>query len=87
MDAADLSHPSDITHSTEQGKRLADRIRVDICILTHDSVHNLEVSVTDSAVVVSGRTSRYYYKQLSTRAVIGATADLDIQNQIDVQEV
>ena len=42
------------------------------------------MSLADGSVIVSGRTSRYYYKQLTTRAVFDLISDLNLENRIEV---
>ena len=63
---------------------LVEKLRDDIAERTHDSIRNLDVSLADGAVIVSGRTSRYYYKQLTTRAVFDLISDLNLENRIEV---
>ena len=63
---------------------LVEKLRDDIAERTHDSIRNLDVSLADGAVIVSGRTSRYYYKQLPTRAVFDLISDLNLENRIEV---
>lgn len=59
-------------------------IRNDIQQRTNGSIRDLEVSLHEGLVTVTGRTSRYYYKQLATSAVFDVTDDLDLQNSIAV---
>jgi len=63
---------------------LSARILDDINQRTHHSVQVLDVRVSDRCVVVSGRTSRYYYKQLTTRAVFDLVSDLQLENRVEV---
>ena len=63
---------------------LSEQILDDINQRTHRSVQNLDVRVSDRCVVVSGRTSRYYYKQLTTRAVFDLVSDLQLENRVEV---
>lgn len=73
------------TSPTSSGAEgLVRKLRDDITDRTHDSIRNLDVSVADGSVIVSGRTSRYYYKQLTTRAVFDLISDLNLENRIEV---
>lgn len=63
---------------------LVRKLREDIAERTHDSIRNLDVSLADGSVIVFGRTSRYYYKQLTTRAVFDLISDLNLENRIEV---
>lgn len=73
-----------ISPEANGSENLVYRIRNDIVQRTHDSIRNLEVSIAGGAVVVSGRTSRYYYKQLTTRAVFDLISDLKLDNQVEI---
>ena len=63
---------------------LVRKLREDIAERTHDSLRNRDVSRADGSVIVSGRTSRYYYKQLTTRAVFDLISDLNLENRIEI---
>ena len=71
--------------TVESPQDLAERIRDDINVYTNRSIQSLDVSVHEGNVVVCGRTSRYYYKQLTTRAVFGVVSDLSLDNRIEVR--
>ena len=64
---------------------LIDSIRRDIDSRTNGSIRDLEVSLHEGLVTVSGRTTRYYYKQLATSAVFDFAGDLELQNSISVK--
>lgn len=81
MSGQDIATPE----SVEVPQNLAERIREDINQYTNRSIRSLDVSVHEDSVVVSGRTSRYYYKQLTTRAVYGIVSDLNLDNRIEVR--
>ncbi len=53
---------------------------------TNGSIHNLEVSVSGDSIVLCGRTTRYYYKQLATSAVLDelSTLSFEVKNGIHV---
>ncbi|MBI1311384.1 hypothetical protein GC176_08765 [bacterium] len=71
---------------TPDGSRreLAEELRDSIRAKTNGSIRGLEVTVNGSSVVISGRTSRYYYKQLATSAVMASLARHELQNEIHV---
>lgn len=81
MSGQDLATPETV----DSPQNLAERIRDDINEYTNRSIRSLDVSVHQNRIVVSGRTSRYYYKQLTTRAVFGIVSDLDLDNRIEVR--
>ncbi|MFP6765583.1 MAG: hypothetical protein VB858_18285 [Planctomycetaceae bacterium] len=68
----------------DRTQSLSARIIDDINQWTHHSIQNLDVRVDDRCIVVSGRTSRYYYKQLTTRAVFDLVSDLQLENRVEV---
>lgn len=71
--------------AAETTQRLGERIRDDINERTFRSILDLDVRIADGSVIVSGRTSRYYYKQLATRAVFDLVSDLELENHIQVR--
>ena len=75
-----LSDPAD-----RSVQNLAESLRESIRTRTNGSIRGLEVTVNGGAVVVSGRTSRYYYKQLATSAVLAASTQHDLTNSIEVE--
>lgn len=68
----------------DPGQKLAESLRDSIYLKTNGGIRGLEVTVTGKSVVVSGRTSRYYYKQLATSAVLTASQQHDLTNSIRV---
>ena len=66
-------------------QNLAESLRDSIRARTNGSIHRLEVTINGGAVVISGRTSRYYYKQLATSAVLAAIEQHELTNQIQVE--
>jgi hypothetical protein len=81
MSGQDIATPETV----DSPQNLAERIRDDINEYTNRSIRSLDVSVYEDSVVVSGKTSRYYYKQLTTRAVYGIVSDLNLDNRIEVR--
>ncbi len=51
---------------------------------TGGSIHDLRVEMLDDQIVLSGRTSRYYNKQLATTAVREVLQDDQLLNRIEV---
>lgn len=52
---------------------------------THGTIDNLAVSIVNNVIVLSGRTTTYYSKQLATEAARKTPGELELSNQIDVQ--
>ena len=55
-----------------------------ICEKTSGGIRDLRVEVTDDQIIVSGRTTRYYIKQLATTAVRELLQDDHLLNRIEV---
>ena len=51
---------------------------------TGGRIRGLRVSVNDGCLVVSGRTSTYYNKQLVTHAIRDTVDDIAVQNEVEV---
>ena len=54
---------------------------------THGRVWNLHVEIDGQAVVLRGRTSTYYTKQLAQHGVLEITSDKSVVNDIEVRKV
>ncbi len=65
---------------------LVDLIRSCIVRRTNGAIRNLDVSLVNGAILISGRTSRFYVKQLATSAVFDEMpiGFLELQNGIEV---
>lgn len=63
---------------------LAERIEQFIRIRTGGTIYGLRVDVLDDTVVLVGRTSTYYNKQLATHAALSAEANRSLSNEIEV---
>lgn len=69
---------------------LADRVelanRVEQCVRSRTSgmIRGLRVEVNDGQVVITGRASTYYAKQLVTHAAFDAIAELPLCNEVEV---
>ena len=77
------SHSPDTVDAGRQG--LAESLRDSIRSRTNGQIRDLEVTVNGSAIVISGRTSRYYYKQLATSAALTVDRPHELTNQIEVE--
>ncbi|RLT10555.1 MAG: BON domain-containing protein [Planctomycetota bacterium] len=47
-------------------------------------MRSLHVEVSDGEVILSGRTSTYYNKQLATHAALDAASEFSLTNEIEV---
>ncbi len=65
-------------------RNFAESLRDIVRTQTNGQIRGLEVTVNGPAIVISGRTSRYYYKQLATSAVLHAAQQHDLTNQIEI---
>jgi hypothetical protein len=66
------------THDTVEAVERAIRLR------TSGQIRELHVDISDGEVVLTGRTSTYYTKQLATHAVLDLVDDLGLSNEIEV---
>jgi hypothetical protein len=64
--------------------QLADQIEQFIRVRTGGMIYNLRVEVLDDSVVLSGRTSTYYNKQLASHAAQSALEEQPLRNDIEV---
>lgn len=60
----------------EIGERVARR--------TNGRIRDLEVEINDGVVRLRGRTTRYYFKQLATSAVLDSGFGFELENEISV---
>jgi hypothetical protein len=63
---------------------LVERIKKAVQARTDGRIRGLEVFVTGGGVVISGRTSTYYAKQLVTHAAMESTDGLQVVNEVEV---
>ena len=63
---------------------LAEKIEQAVQLRTGGRIRGLQVRVSNSAIVISGRASSYYNKQLVTHAVMDACNDLVVANEVEV---
>ena len=63
---------------------LAEQIEQAVQSRTGGRVRGLRVHVVDGGVIISGRTSTYYNKQLVTHAAMEAADDALVMNEVEV---
>jgi hypothetical protein len=63
---------------------LLEQIEQAVQARTGGRIRGLRVRLDDGCLVVSGRTSTYYNKQLATHAVRDAVDDMSVQNDVEV---
>ena len=63
---------------------LAEQIEQAVQSRTGGRVRGLRVRVVDGCVIISGRTSTYYNKQLVTHAAMEAADDALVMNEVEV---
>lgn len=63
---------------------LADQVEQAVQFRTGGRVRGLRVHVVEGCVVISGRTSTYYNKQLVTHAAMEAADDVLVMNEVEV---
>ncbi|NQV24626.1 MAG: hypothetical protein HQ518_09685 [Rhodopirellula sp.] len=65
-------------------QRLLEAVVESISLRTNGQVRDLAVTISGGVAKVTGKTSRYYYKQLVTSAVQDGRFGLDVENEISV---
>lgn len=63
---------------------LTERVARSVHERTSGTIRGLRVDVLDGHVVLSGKTSSYYNKQLATHAALQSVDDLPLTNEIQV---
>ena len=63
---------------------LAGKIEVAVQTRTGGRIRGLQVRVDDGGIVISGRATTYYTKQLVTHAAMEAGNELLVTNQVEV---
>jgi len=69
---------------SESPRSLAELIERHVRSRTRGQIRGLRVEVFDGEIVLSGRTSTYYNKQLATHAARDAAENLPLNNEIEV---
>jgi hypothetical protein len=64
--------------------RLLEAVVESVFHRTNGQIRDLVVSISDGVVKLTGKTSRYYYKQLATSGVQDGDFGLDVENEISV---
>lgn len=68
----------------ESRQALVDRVERFVAQRTGGMIRCLRVESFEGAVVLSGRTSTYYAKQLASHAALEACGDVALNNEIEV---
>jgi hypothetical protein len=76
-----------MTFSTALNTVETDQILISVERRTHGAIVDLDVSIVDNIVVLSGRTTTYYLKQLATEAAKSNPDALELSNQIRVMNI
>lgn len=63
---------------------ISERIEQCVRLRTGGMIRGLRVDVHDDEVVISGRTTTYYNKQLATHAALDAVDEMNLTNDIEV---
>ena len=71
----------------QDSRSLAQRIGEAVQSRTGGNVRELHVEMDDRRVVLTGRTSTYYSKQLATHAVYDVLTGAELTNDIEVLPV
>lgn len=74
----------ELTTYSEPSQSLARRVEEVVTSRTGVAIRDLRVDVTADQVVLSGRTTSYYHKQLATHAVLNAIDERTLVNEIEV---
>jgi hypothetical protein len=68
----------------ESPQALAERVEQSVRSRTSGLVRSLRVEVIGGQVIITGRASTYYAKQLVTHAALGAAEELALSNEVEV---
>lgn len=63
---------------------LAEKIENAVQVRTGGRIRGLQVRIGKSGIVISGRVSTYYTKQLVTHAAMEASDELLVTNEVEV---
>lgn len=63
---------------------IADTVERYVRLRTGGTIRSLRVEVHDGEVLLTGRTSTYYNKQLATHAALDAASHMSLVNDIEV---
>lgn len=73
-----------LVSSTPPGPELLELVEQAVHARTGGCIRGLRVSVNEKCVIISGRTSTYYNKQLVTHAILDAVDGMTVQNEVEV---
>ncbi|HEX6987522.1 MAG TPA: BON domain-containing protein [Planctomycetaceae bacterium] len=82
-----MREPSSTTDRPTRPKpadRVVERIEEIVRLRTGGMIRGLRVEVGENRVVLTGRTSSFYSKQLATHAALGALGGQTLSNLIEV---
>lgn len=65
-------------------EHLLEAVIASVAHRTNGQIRELAVSITGHVAKLSGKTSRYYYKQLATSGVQDGGFGLEVENEISV---
>ncbi|MDA0282305.1 MAG: hypothetical protein O3B13_17765 [Planctomycetota bacterium] len=65
-------------------ERLLEAVIESVAHRTNGQIRDLAVSISNGVAKLTGKTSRYYYKQLATSGVLDGEFELDVENEISV---
>lgn len=68
----------------EPHHQVAERVEQEVRSRTSGRIRGLQVRVYDGQVVITGRTSTYYAKQLVTHAALETAEQLCVMNEVEV---
>ncbi|MGH7201972.1 MAG: BON domain-containing protein [Planctomycetaceae bacterium] len=69
---------------TEPSRTICDLVQRCVQTRTSGRIRELRVDLENGSVVLSGRTSTYYSKQLATQAAFDAVENVPVTNEIEV---
>lgn len=75
----DRSETESVAHA-----RLLEAVTESVAHRTNGQIRELAISITNGVAKLTGKTSRYYYKQLATSGVQEGNFGLDVENEISV---
>jgi hypothetical protein len=74
----------ELVASSSQHHELLEQIEQAVQAKMGGRIRGLRVRIDEGCLIVSGRTSTYYNKQLATHAARDAALDMTVQNDVEV---
>ena len=65
-------------------REIAETVERYVQLRTGGTIRGLQVEVQNGEVILTGRTSTYYNKQLATHAALDAAEEMSLTNDIEV---